>query len=250
MNTIAIPVIDQTWFNDIFIKTNAEPKVDNVKDISFDPLALILQGRDSKDFAINRKYKNKLMYEQLDADVVPDAEITDQKFNVEAEVIRRHFRNKLMMITLKNHHVSPFRNNLDEILNEPTKLKSSQIPILLRLPDFYQEDKEMESLIDNYVSVTNVNVKTFKSIDEPVSFVKKFTRYARRRNVVKYYFKNQDNQLFCFRLDPSESNSNLMEYFAKSEKTFGLRGEFIHCAETGYAGFNFYFSMGNNYEFY
>lgn len=243
MNTIKDLSI---WLNDAFTQKTPD---DSDIEVNFDPIAFILQGRDSVEFSVNRKYKNKTMYEML-AEKSMYVTAPDSRYVVESETIRKHFRNKIMMVSLKNHHVSPFRTALDEVLTTPGVIKKSHIPILLRLPDFYQEDKEMESIFDNYISADSDPHKLLLMRDEPVTFVKKFTRYGRRRDIVKYFFKNVDNNLYVFKMETDNSYSNLMDYFANSEKQFGLRGNFVSHAETGYAGFNFYNNAGKNYEFY
>jgi hypothetical protein len=243
MNTL------QDWFKDAFTQVGKSEPEDAEFDVNFDPIAFVLQGRDSLEFSVNRKYKNKTMYETLARDS-SSITVTDLKYATESEVIRKHFRNKIMMVSLRNHHVSPFRTALDEILLTPGVLKTSHIPILLRLPDFYQEDKDMETLIDNYTSSDKDINQPIVSRDETVKFVKKFTRYGRRRDVVKYFFKNSDNNLYVFKMETDNAYSNLMDFFANPEKEFGLRGSFVSHAETGYAGFNFYNNAGKNYEFY
>jgi len=238
-----------SWFTDFFKPVEVTPE-DTAIGVNFDPIAFILQGRDSTEFLNNRKYRNKNMYDML---ATSSAHITapDSKYVAESEVIRKHFRNKIMMVSLKNHHVSPFRTALDEILQTPGVFKPSHIPIMLRLPDFYQEDRNMETLFDNYISsCPDSNYDSIVERDETVQFVKRFTRYGRSRIDEKYFFKNSDNNLYIFKMETSNEYSNLMDFFANPDKKFGLRGKFVSHAETGYAGFNFYNHAGKQYEFY
>jgi hypothetical protein len=246
--TLTIKIQPLVWGDDF--KATTEVIEETSFRVNFDPLAFVLEGRDSIDFVNNRKYKNKTMYEQLST-VSDTLTVTNVKYTTESKIIRRHFRNKILIATLQSHQISPFRTKLDEILSDSSLLKIHHIPVLLRLPDFYQEDKEMENIFENY---SNIPLDEYDpivvSFDGNVQFVKKFTRYGRYTDVTKYFFKNENNQVFCFKIDVSNHYSNLMDYFAKTDKVFGLRGKFARHAETGYSGFNFYHNTGKEYEFY
>ncbi len=220
-------------------------------DIDMDPIAYILERRSGSDFASNRKYVNKAMYEEL-ANEFFDKKVIDPKYNEQAKLIRDHYRKKIFMVTMKKQEVSSFREVVDEIILEPTRLKVSQIPVLLRLPDFYQEDLDMQDLLDNYTSAKSGTSFFDMAVefDGEVQFVKSVNRYGKRADRIRYYFKTEENSLICIVVDQANNLRNLMSYFADKNKTFRLRGPLISSKETGYQDFKFYYTCGSNYEIY
>lgn len=240
-------------FDDIFtLPVKAEPVI-NCKKLDFDPLAYIISVRSESSYENNRKYYNKLMYEALDAELAGTSKVIDADIQASAlahsNEIRKHFRNKVMLVSLRGHHVSDFRTALQEIL-ETDETKSSHLPILLRLPEFYQEDKFMENLMDNYTSVEYPE-HGYAKFEDTVTFVDKYTRYGRRNTVTKFYFSDSKNNLVSFKLNENYSMFDpFVNYFAQPGKSFGIRGTLPVSTDTGYP-FKFYQLVGKgSYEFY
>ncbi len=243
-------------FDEVFtIPVKAEKtEVIHSKKLSFDPLAYIISCRSEPHFPVNRKFYNKSFYEKLNSvlagtDTVDPATISDAAI-VHAQEIRKHFRNKILMVALRGHHVSDFRTALQEILEQDVETKSSHLPILIRLPDYYQEDMFMQNLIDNYNSVEYPQLG-YADFDDNVSFVGKYTRYGRRNNFTKFYFSDSKNCLVSFKLNEDYSMFDpFVNYFAQPGKSFGIRGTLPVSTDTGYPH-HFYQLVGKgSYEFY
>lgn len=247
-------ILKTTLWGDVFSNWDnaakiAAPEVEY--DISVDPLAYILERRDTSDFKSNRKYTNKVLYEELNNPSHVKT-VTDLKYTAEAKNIRDHYKKKIFMVTMKKHDVSSFREIVDEIIIDPGKIKQSQIPVMLRLPDYYQEDLDMTHLMDNYVSAEPGSGLLDQTVEYGggFGFVKKIFRYGRRAERIRHYFKTDSNSLICITIDPTNPHYSFMNYFADENKTFNFRGKLHAVTEKGYQGFKFYYPLGNDYEIY
>lgn len=241
-------------FDDLFVKAVQVPEpVINVRKLDFDPLSYIIDIREESSYENNRRYYNKLMYEVLDAELAGNGKLIDIDISAKAiehaQEIRKHFRNKIMLVSLRGHHVSDFRTALQEIL-ETDETKSSHLPILIRLPEYYQEDKFMEKLMDNYDSVEYPE-NGYAKFDDTVTFVDKYTRYGKRNNFTKYFFVDSKKQIVTFKhIEQNSMFDPFVNYFAQPGKSFGIRGTLPISTDTGYP-FKFYQLVGKgSYEFY
>jgi len=72
-----------------------------------------------------------------------------------ADNIRKHFESKFTVAALKSGNISDTRKKMVELLREDLSVKtlnSSCFPLLVTVPDFYDEDLKLEYLQSNYHS--------------------------------------------------------------------------------------------------
>lgn len=235
---------DLPYYPDLTVKPDENAFVD----LPVDPLALILKWRDTEP-VLSRKAMNSFAYKSLE--VYPgrtdyDFPTVEQLYVDHAETINRHFRNKFMMHGLQSEFgLSDFRIALMDHLENPLHLVNKHIKILLRLPEFYLEDKIMEKLMSEYVSAEY----DFIDIDTRLEFVDSITRAESRRPHTRFYFATPDKQLICLNVEDKATVLPAMHYITK-QTSVGFKGPVYARHYTGYTGFNFYHTGGNNYEFY
>lgn len=248
----SIAPAQKTYTLDIF-GSSFEDKSKEIRDnynqtMPVDPLALVLHWRSSDDFVKNRKLVNLNIHQHLE--VTQDGSTRSyptvaQEFIDQAEVINRHFRNKLLMAGLRGHPISAFRIALLDHLENPLNLVNKHIKILLRLPDFYQEDIAMQNLILKYDTADES-----KFLDTPIQYVTSVDRVVSNQPYKRHYFKTDANNLICFHLNYDNVIFPFMQYIIKENRKVSFRGNVhIHYA-SGYTDFNFYMTGSNNYELY
>jgi hypothetical protein len=71
-----------------------------------------------------------------------------------ADQLRKYYSGRLTMQALCGRPMTEFRRKLYAILNDNYDLKLVDIGMIMRLPYFHQEDMEIDSVIENTVSVT------------------------------------------------------------------------------------------------
>lgn len=243
-----------TDFNSLF--NNMKVEVDKaaldhdnyVQSMPVDPLALVLHWRAEKDYRNSPKYVNIQIYEALEFKAgvsVKNYPAVDQQFIDQAEKINRHYRNKLLLTGLKGHDLSGFRVALMDHLENPFNLANKHIKILLRLPDFYQEDVFMQDLQDKYSSV---DFQGSDTLDMDVEYIGSIDRVTSRYPHVRHYFKTPDNNLLCLVVPDDNSLKPLVKLITKPNQTVKFRGHAGVQHTKGYPNFNFYM-IGSNYEF-
>ena len=215
-----------------------------------DPLALVLHWRIETNYKHNPKLVNMGIYEALEFKAGAPAKtypVVDKSFVDQAEVINRHFRNKLLMTGLRGHDLSSFRVALMDHLENPLNLVNKHIKILLRLPDFYQEDIIMQDLELKYECVEPGVSFVLESVIEYVATVDRVvSKYPHKR----HYFKTVDNNLVCFSAENSNLLSPMLDYIINSKQPVTFRGSVYGNHIKGYPNFNYYMIGGNNYELY
>ena len=221
-----------------------------VQTMPVDPLALVLQWRADPSYKHNPKLSNKGIYEALDFKAgisVKNYPEVDQSFIDQAEVINRHFRNKLLMTGLKGYELSTFRVALMTHLENPLNLVNKHIKILLRLPDFYQEDIDIHDLERKYDGVEPGVSCLLESVIEYVATV---DRVVSKHPHKRHYFKTSNNKLLCFNVEDANSLQPMMNYIINSKQPVTFRGSVYGGHITGYPNFSYYMIGGNNYELY
>lgn len=124
-----------------------------------------------------------------------------------AEEIRKYYSQKLCLASLKEGELSEFRKSLAEYLNQESKttLLDKQIGIVYRLPEFYDYDTSVESLVSEYGTrrftddELQGDYSTIKNIN--VVPLLKIRRQTRRGNLLHYWAKDGTNMLYRFVVD-------------------------------------------------
>lgn len=201
---------------------------------TFDPLAFVLA-------LIDHNYSLVTIYSIFQSESTVETAIIDKVkcYQDHSDQIKKYYKNKLLLTRLKKSSLSKYSTRLEKILENIHELQSSDIPILLKLPDFYRQDTETESLIKKYSSVeieSSYPKPAFEHTDQ-YQFAGKVSRNGKKEKIIRYYFSNQKNQLMVIKIVQDTVSTKLMDYIIKQNKTlnFHVRGNIRE--QPGHLGF-------------
>jgi hypothetical protein len=186
------------------IESNVK-KPDPVK-YNFDPLGLTIAR-----FAVG-KTKVEVVEELSRAGSIISE---NGDYDQQADNIRKYYRNKLLIQSLKhtNGTMSKFRQDLQKYVNSdsPNEIDRSDVPMIVKLPDFYAEDKMMDQFEKEYV----MNAKYYKKQTAYNSLtlypMDKFHRKTKSSDSLHYWFRDDDNLVYRIELEPKNPCLHLFE---------------------------------------
>jgi hypothetical protein len=222
------------------VEFDPQPPTDRKIEYNFDPLAFALAAENQN----YQKYQVHLLLESRDPkDFLSLAEI--KNYESISNNIQKYYRNKLLVRKLKGLHFSNFMKNLEQILDNPRKIKQSQIKIILSLNNFYKEDKATEELFKNYKSLEEESIN--HQLDDVFSFVKIVERFSKKKNSNRYYFANKNKNLLMIESIRESNEDRLMNYLSR-QPTILIQGNCMITSQPVKNDFLIY-SKGN-YNFY
>jgi hypothetical protein len=162
-----------------------------------------------------------------------------------AELIRKYFKHKLLMRRLKSEHISDYMKEMEIALENAGSVRSDRLPILVKLPVFYKESVETDSLFKEHSSLTND--RGAYTSDEVWTFVKEISKYSKNEKSANFYFSNKNNNLLKVAVPFKDMGNSAWNYIS-SKKEIGIRSTLPKMRVRGY-DFCLY-SMTNSYELY
>ena len=133
---------NQGWsLEDLFKQSDAAKAADVTRDYADDILALscCLQ-RITQNLPYGSRFNRSLTSSDLPENLT---DLDRQK----AKNIREYYKNKLLMLTLRENNLTKFRKDLQNFLySEPTKVLDSHCGIVYKLPYFYDYDMEVDGV--------------------------------------------------------------------------------------------------------
>lgn len=143
-----------------------------------------------------------LLQRELFDEVVPEDKLI-------AANIRDYYSKKIMMWKLKEQKLTHFREDLNTFIHgSPTKVTEKMLPLIYRLPEFFEYDVEFEEMI------RGMNHEFAKPIpSEPVilSPLRQFTRKTRTLKKTEYWLKDENDHVYNFNLVYDNSLKPLWE---------------------------------------
>lgn len=130
-----------------------------------------------------------------------------------ANDIKKYYRNKLMMRTLKHSDkpMSMFRTDLYNYVssNDPYTIWDTDIPMIIKLPDFYEEDQMM----DTFTKIYEMSGKIQKDYEGTTRLypLRKHQRKTTRTNNINFWFRDIANCVYRFSIDSNNQLLNLFE---------------------------------------
>jgi hypothetical protein len=196
-------------------------------EFDFDPLAFALSAADQNQYKsdVHGLLEHKLV--NLSSDFQDQRRmILDQieNFRDLSNDIQKYFRNKLLLRRLKGSHMSDYMISLEQILDNPKKIKRSQIKILLRLNDFYKENRETDVLFQKFKSLKTR--ETEYHLDDEFTFVKIIERFSKDKKANRYYFANKNQNLLLIEADMRTNEDRLMNYLSRQSSVI-IRGSCV-----------------------
>lgn len=207
------------------------PRGDCVKFTS-DPLALVLHYR-CQGLA-NWEIGSSLLYEDYKNKIV------DKEFFRKAIKIKKYYRNKFMIKSLKdNASLSQYRQHLYNYVdnNDPYTIFKNDIPMIVKLPDFYEEDTMMDDMVKKYQMTSDDYRRTGTDTVELFP-LEKSRRKTRHSDNFYYWFRDSDNLIYRISLD---TKNVLMHLFDREFQKPSLHVFSTFCATR---------TRGQDYVFY
>ena len=213
---------------------STEKKVhDPELEFDFDPLAFALAAKPENLHNCDIHNILETATENLSPETINQRDIifsNIKSYQSQSDNIQRYYRNKILMRRLKGYHLTKFQESLEQLLNNLKKIKRSQLRILLKLDDFYQEDIATDRLFKDYDSIDGKPITC--ELDDEFTFVTSIDRFTAKVKLNKYYFKNSKNNLLEIESKIGSNESNLMSYLIQQPSVIirgtGVIGHFPH----------------------
>ena len=169
---------------------------------------------------------------------MPERVVTAEHL-IQADQIYRYFASKFTMRRLKNEYISSWMEKVDAFCNERNRIDKESLTVLVTLPKFYKENRELEPLMRDY---SGVSVKTGKDVlienfAETLTFIKKIERRAKRVFYNDYYWKTQNNKLVRIRLENNTAGVGAWDCLGKLGK---IKITSDYCYVQRIQGYDFY----------
>jgi hypothetical protein len=220
LNTISLSNItgytNNITLGDFEFAFNEDVKKYEVYEISQDLLAL------SVCWARYRKTRNDsgpqpTITKLLDSELF---RLVTEEDIAQANIIRDHYSKRIMMWKLKNIKLTPFREDMNTFIHSNGKtFKESMIPLVYRLPEFYEYDVEFEKMSFDYnKEVKRHDDSLFVSERKQLKFVKQLSVNNRRVKRKEYWFSDSFNNLVTFSIEPSNPLISMLDMTLKNNE--------------------------------
>ena len=145
---------------------------------------------------------------------------------VKATAIRAYYRNKFLFKALKEgtQQLTSFRQALCDLLVSEDKntIRESDLSILMKLPEFYEEDITIDQLASKYDMTESAYDNSAIMCKKTLTFIMTTHRKTKEHNKIHYWFSDESNNVCKFILDP---NNQLLPLFEREIKRGPLRVE-------------------------
>ena len=204
--------------NNVVITTDSSVIEEETTILSYgiDLLAAYLKYRDSQS---GLRFEEFLAHNFVGPN---NLEIEDQ-FIAKADQIRTHFSAKFVHLSLLNKPLSQFRQRMYEVISKPKEIDTRYIGILCKMPSFYQEDIELDQILEQCESYDpRVIWQSNLPISDSYEFICVTRRNAKRSSAHRYWFKNSANQLATLWVDISSSAVPILNMVLRPGKKFNI----------------------------
>jgi hypothetical protein len=130
-----------------------------------------------------------------------------------ANVIRDYYSKKLLVLTLKDHRMSNYRKDLNTFIHGDCKIvKEEMMPLVYRLPEFYDYDIEVEDMFRDLDTRFDHTIPAFGKIVnlEPI---KKLTVNGKSKKFVEYWLKDSSDRPYKLEIETSNQLMHLWDHF-------------------------------------
>lgn len=136
--------------------------------------------------------------------------ITIQDF-IDANTIRDYYSKKLMLLSLKGIELSPFRKDLSIMVNSNgTKFEEKMVPLIYKLPKFYEYDVELDNLFKTSIDITLGKNEYY--------FIKVLKKENKKEKKFQYWFIDQDKQFVLIEIETKNSMLQLWDNIIQQSK--------------------------------
>ena len=210
--------------NSLFAELEKDPVT-----FTHDPIAVALLRNEGDGTA---------MMHTIDQDPRTLEYIANGDYLQQAAVIREYYKKRLFFGSMNNKFTkSDFRSNLQACLEREDiyTVPASDIGMLARLPDFYQEDTTRD-MLHKECKGDKPKTNSFWADDLAVKYLTNTKSRHGKNRQYWYWFKKQDRAL-CFNIEGVNPLINLLDDFLEPGKIIQLQGGFTTRVQDG---FHFY----------
>jgi hypothetical protein len=168
----------------------SDTKTDNIKEYPLDILVMsCAMQRTTNGLPVASRFNKSLDNPEL-KDLVTDLDV--QK----AANIREYYKNKLLMLTLRDYKLTKFRNDLNKFLySDPTKVLESQVGLVYKLPYLYDYDQAIDPIFGSSYFTNNKDNTMTENTTRQLSFIKKIDNHRKHNHTVEYWFHDGLNKV-------------------------------------------------------
>lgn len=193
-----------------------------------DTLALVCSClRTGKDLAQTFTIVEQVGKKQIDIKGIIKSE--DREL---ADKISIYFQKKFTLRRLKNEYISPWMQKAEAVLQTPKIIREDHIGLLVKLPDFFIENREMETIFKKYKSYPSP--KKAVDFDNYISFVESVKRNSKNQKHITYYFSTTEDYLVSVTVPNNNIAIGAWQFIADEIKTVKLKGIMTVSNQAGY----------------
>ena len=128
-----------------------------------------------------------------------------QPCDIEAsQSIRDYYGKKLIVATLMEEKISPFRKALKDFLaKDGTAIQNDEMGIAHKLPEFYEYDIAIDAIVEDSVTVPNATQLVVGT--KELKLVTKLVRKTQRVHKIDYWFKDSADHLCLLKVEGENS---------------------------------------------
>lgn len=181
-------IFDVDWETVDESKVEEKPKV--FLDFNAPPLAIVVAMLEAgkEQWEIGETVKSL----GLRPDIGTDSAVTQQHQKTASEIYD-YFAKKYTLRRLKNEYISKYMTAVEELCENRSRMDAEYIGILVTLPKFFKENRELEALMKEHNSLElRKSQKHGIELDETVEFVKS-VRMERKKGTATHYFWRRAN---------------------------------------------------------
>lgn len=175
--------------------------------------------------------------------------ITAEDFE-QAEKIRNYFKKRFTLRRLKNHHVSKWMTKAEAVIETPKTIREDHIGLLVKLPEFYKENKEREAIFEQHKSMPAPSLfskPALTNLNSVVHFAGSVERKSKTEKHVTFYFSTEENYLVAVDVQRSDMGYGLWKWLSSRDKSFVLKSESVPICH--HPGYDFYqMKLNPDYE--
>ena len=134
-----------------------------------------------------------------------------------ANTIRDYYSKKIMVWKLKNIKLTPFREDMNTFIHGDGKMfKENMLPLVYRLPEFYEYDIEFEKMSFEYNKEVKRQESSHVTERKYLTFIKSLSVNTKRLKKTEYWFSDNHNNLVQMNIETHNPLYSLLDKVIKS----------------------------------
>jgi hypothetical protein len=134
-----------------------------------------------------------------------------------ANTIRDYYSKKIMVWKLKNIKLTPFREDMNTFIHGDGKMfKENMLPLVYRLPEFYEYDIEFEKMSFEYNKEVKRQESPHVTERKYLTYIKSLSVNTKRLKKTEYWFSDNHNNLVQMNIETHNRLYSLLDKVIKS----------------------------------